>query len=77
MPNSDIFKDRHLSEDENTIEKTINYLKLNDPENANRDYAIGFLKFMERVAFQIEKKQDLNFDDFLREFKKSEKSGEN
>ena len=57
--NDDIFKDRHLSEDEETIEKTINYLKLNDPENANRNYAIGFLRVMERVAFQIEKKQDL------------------
>ena len=72
--NDDIFKDRHLSDDEETIEKTINYLKLNDPENANRDYAIGFLRFMERVAFQIEKKQDLNYDDFLREFKKSEQN---
>ena len=70
----DIFKDRHLSEDEETIEKTINYLKLNDPENANRDYAIGFLRFMESVAFLIEKKQDLNYDDFLREFKKSEQN---
>lgn len=69
--NDDIFKDRHLSEDEITIEKTIDYLKLNNPENANRDYAVGFLKFMERVAFQIEEKQDLNYDDFLREFEKS------
>jgi len=68
---SDIFNDRHLSENEDTIASTINYLKLNDPENANRDYAIGFFKYMERVAFQVEKKQDLNYDDFLKEYQKS------
>jgi hypothetical protein len=69
---SDIFNDRHLSENEDTIASTINYLKLNDPDNANRDYAVGFLKYMERVAFQVEKKQDLNYDDFLKEYKESD-----
>ena len=46
---SDLFKNRNLADDEETIAKTINYLKLNDPENANRDYAIGFLGYMQRL----------------------------
>lgn len=71
MSNSDTFKDRHLYEDEETIEKTLNYLKLNDPKNANREYAIGFLKFMQRFAFQAEKIKDFKYDDFLKEYKKS------
>ena len=71
MSKSDTFKDRHLYEDEETIEKTLNYLKLNDPKNANRDYAIGFLKFMQRFAFQAEKVKDFKYDDFLKEYKKS------
>lgn len=71
MPDPSVFKDRHLSEDEETIAKAINYLELHDPSNANRDFAVGFLKFMERVAFKIEQKSDLNYDDFLDQFKKS------
>lgn len=74
MSDTDVFKDRHLYEDEDTIEKTINYLRLNDPENANREYAIGFLKFMQRFAFHAEKVKDFSYDDFLREYKKSEDS---
>lgn len=72
MSDSDIFKDRHLYEDKETIEKTLNYLRLNDPENANRDYAIGFLKFMQRFAFHAEKVNDFNYDDFLKKYKESE-----
>lgn len=72
MSDTDIFKDRHLYEDEETIEKTLNYLRLNDPENANRDYAIGFLKFMQRFAFHAEKVNDFNYDDFLQKYKESE-----
>lgn len=68
---SDLFKNRNLADDEETIAKTINYLKLNDPENATRDYAVGFLGYMQRVAYGVEKRQDLNMDDFLAEFKKS------
>ena len=55
MDDTDIFKDKHLYQDEETIVKTVNYLKLNDPENANREYAIGFLKFMQRFAKKKEK----------------------
>ncbi len=74
MSDSATFQDRHLYEDEKTIEKTLNYLKLNDPENANREYAIGFLKFMQRFAFQAEKVKDFKYDDFLKEYKKLEKN---
>lgn len=77
MVDKDMFNNRHLSEDEAAIKSAIVYLEFHDPENANRNYAIGLLKYMERVAFHIEKQQDLNFDDFLREFKKSEKNSEN
>lgn len=71
MSDTDIFKDRHLYEDEETIEKTLNYLRLNDPENANREYAVGLLKFMERFAFHAEKENDFNYDEFLDKYKAS------
>lgn len=78
MSDSDVFKDRHLYEDEEVIEKTINYLRLNDPENANRDYAIGFLKFMQRFAFVAEKSEGFDFDKFFDKYKKSqEENAEN
>lgn len=72
MSNSDVFPNRHLYEDEDAIASAINYLKINDPENANRDYAIGFLKFMQRFAFHAEKVKDFNYDEIFEEFKKSE-----
>ena len=50
MNNEDTIKDLHLHEDEETIQKTIHYLELHDPDNANREYAVGFLKFMQRFA---------------------------
>lgn len=72
MSDSDTFPNRHLYEDEDAITSAINYLKINDPENANRDYAIGFLKFMHRFAFHAEKVKDFNYDEIFEEFKKSE-----
>lgn len=72
MSDTDIFKDRNLHQDEETIEKTLNYLRLNDPENANREYAVGFLKYMERFAFHAEKVKDFNYDDLFKEYKKLE-----
>ena len=42
MKNEDTFKNLHLYEDEETIQKTLRYLEIHDPENATRDYAIGF-----------------------------------
>ncbi len=74
MSDADVFKDRNLHEDEEVIEKTINYLKYHDSNNANRNYAVGFLKFMERFAFHAEKVGDLNYDDFLEKYKASLKN---
>lgn len=41
MDDEDTIKDLHLYEDEETIQKTIHYLELHDPNNANREYAVG------------------------------------
>jgi len=71
MADTDIFEERNLHTNEEVIEKTITYLKYNDPSNANRDYAIGLLKFMERFAYHAEKVADLNYDDFLEKYKES------
>ena len=49
MNDENTIKDLHLHEDEEAIQKTIHYLELHDPDNANREYAVGFLKFMSRV----------------------------
>ena len=44
------FEDRNLATSEEAIEKALNYLRLHDPENANRNYAIGLLKRMQSAA---------------------------
>ena len=72
MTNLDPFHDRHLYEDEEAIEKAINHLRFSDPENANRDYAVAFLKFMQRFAFHAEKTEDFDYDKLFEQFKKSE-----
>ena len=46
MDDDDTIKNLHLYEDEETIRKTIHYLELHDPNSANREYAVEFLKFM-------------------------------
>ena len=76
MSDSDIFQDRHLYEDEEVIEKAINYLKYKDPANANREYAIGYLKFMQRFAFAAEKTEGFDFDKFFDKYKQSEHEDE-
>ena len=74
MSDPDVFNDRHMYEDEDAIASTINYLKINDPDNANRDYAIAFLKFMQRFAFHAEKTQNFNYDELFEQFKNSEQT---
>lgn len=71
MTNPDPFHDRHMYEDEQAIASAINYFKYKEPENANRDYAIAFLKFMQRFAFQAEKTKGLDYDKLYEVFKKS------
>lgn len=41
---------------EKDIESTIKYLKIFDPENANRDYAIQLLELMQTTAKHIAEK---------------------
>jgi ribosomal protein L22 len=72
MTNPDPFHDRHLYEDEDAIASTIKHLSFSDPENANRDYAVAFLKFMQRVAFSAEKTEGLDYEKLFELFKKSE-----
>ncbi len=71
MPDPDPFHDRHLYEDENAISSTLNYLKIKDPENANREYAVSFLKFMQRFAFHAEHTEGFDYETLLEQFKKS------
>lgn len=74
MKNEDTFKDLRLYEDEETIQKTLRYLEIHDPENVTREYAIGFLKFMQRFAHVASKTEGFDMDDFLDRYKKSSKS---
>mgnify|MGYP000892408836 CR=1 FL=1 len=73
MDDEDTIKDLHLYEDEETIQKTIHYLELHDPDNANREYAVRFLKFMQRFAHVASKTEGFDMDDFLDRYKKSSK----
>ena len=74
MKNEDTFKNLRLYEDEETIQKTLRYLEIHDPENATREYAIGFLKFMQRFAHVASKTEGFDMDDLLDRYKKSSKS---
>lgn len=49
-----------------TIQKTLRYLEIHDPKNATRDYAVGFLKFMQRFAHVASKAEDLILRSFLK-----------
>lgn len=71
MKNEDTFKDLHLYEDEEAIQKTLRYLEIHDPENATREYAIGFLKFMQRFAYVASKTERVDPEEFLEKYKKS------
>jgi hypothetical protein len=73
MNDGDTIKNLHLYEDEETIQKMIHYLELHDPENVNHEYAVGFLKFMQRFAHVASKTEGFDMDDFLDRYKKSSK----
>ncbi len=67
------FNDRNLAENEGVIEKTINYLKYKDPNNANREYAIGLLKRMQSVAKTMADSSKLDFEKFIDQYNQSPK----
>lgn len=71
------FEDRKLAVSEEAIDKAINYLKLHDPSNANRDYAIGLLKSMQIAANTMADASTLNFEDFVDHYNQSLKSKDN
>lgn len=59
------FDDRNLADNEEVIERTINHLKYTDPANANREYAIGLLKRMQRTAKTMADASKLSFEEFV------------
>jgi hypothetical protein len=65
------FDDRNLSENEEVIAKAINYLKYHDPANANRDYAIGLLRYMQRASRAVADKSELSFEEFVERYNQS------
>jgi hypothetical protein len=67
------FNDRNLAENEEVIEKAINYLKYKDPTNANREYAIGLLKRMQAVAKTLADGSKLDFEEFINQNIQSQK----
>lgn len=73
MNDAETIKNLHLYEDEETIQKMIHYLELHDPENVNHEYAVGFLKFMQRFAHVASKTEGFDMDDFLDRYKESSK----
>ncbi len=64
------FNDRNLEENEEVIAKTLNYLKYHDPKNANREYAIGLLKFAKRTG-QAMADKGVDFEEFVDLYNKS------
>lgn len=72
MNDGDTIKDLHLCEDEETIQKTIHHLELHDPENADREYAVGFLKFMQRFAHVASRSKGFDLEGLLKKCKKQD-----
>ena len=75
MNDGDTIKNLHLYEDEETIQKTIHYLELHDPDNANREYAVGFSKFLcSDLRMSRVRVRGFDFEGFLEKYKKSSNS---
>jgi hypothetical protein len=53
------------------IQKVLDYLKLHDPENADRDYAIQFLQQMQDNAFNFANSGVLTEEEIAEALKKS------
>lgn len=52
------------------IEKVINWLKINDPKNADRDYAIQKLEVMMSTATDIVRRSGLSDEEITKAFEK-------
>lgn len=68
------FDDRNLAENEEVIEKTITYLQYHDPTNANREYAIGLLKYMQSFAKPAADATNLSLEDFVDKYNELQKN---
>lgn len=68
------FRDRDLAGNEEAIEKTLNYLRHTDPANANREYAMGFLRFMQSAAKKAASASPLSFEEYVARYNASLKS---
>lgn len=53
------------------IQKVLDYLKLHDPENADRDYAIQFLQQMQDNAFNFANSGVLTEEEIAESLEKS------
>ena len=56
---------------EKDIEGTLNYLRIFHPENANRDFAIEFLKYWKAVYSRMGAMDPDLLDDYYEAFNKS------
>lgn len=68
------FNDLNLAESEEAIAAAMKYLKYNDPANANREYALGLLKFMESASKEIASKSTLDFEEFVSRYNETKAS---
>lgn len=65
------FNDLNLAESEEALEAALQYLKYHDPANANHEYALGLLAFMNRVAKEVADTSAINFEDFVDRYNES------
>lgn len=56
---------------EEDIERVINWLKINDPKNADRDYAIQKLEIMMSTSADIVRRSGLSDNEIRAAFEKS------
>lgn len=68
---NDIPKDYELNEPD--IESTIRFLKIHDPDNANRETAIEFLEYMRLAAHKYAHDQPQNLEKKYAELKLSKR----
>lgn len=69
MTDSDEFKRLDIT-DEKLIAAALNYLKLNDPDNATREDAISLLAFMQTVAKEVASTMsEASFDEYYESYK--------
>jgi hypothetical protein len=69
MNSNNDFQRFNVTNDEELIQKALNYLKYEDPTNANREEAISLLLFMQDVAKELSTSFSGSFDDYFDMYK--------